>query len=98
MEEDRVEDNTVNPPAVLSVNPPPSPPSVGEGSREETIQSDEKDIPATIPGLSEMMNEWQISGVPEDQQFFSTSVRYLHYISCIVITGRSHNKLTRPFL
>ena len=85
MEEDRVEDsvedNTVDPPAVLSVNPPPSPPSVGEGSREEMIQSDEKTVPATIPGLSEMMNEWQISGVPEDQQFFSTSVRY---ISCIV--------------
>ena len=30
--------------------------------------------PPTIPGLSEMIDEWQIAGMPEESQFFSTEV------------------------
>ena len=33
-----------------------------------------RETPQTIPGLNEMLNEWQISGLPEEQTFFSTEV------------------------
>ena len=30
--------------------------------------------PPIVPGLSEMINEWQIAGTPEESQFFATEV------------------------
>ena len=30
--------------------------------------------PPTVPGLSKMIDEWQIAGTPEESQFFSTEV------------------------
>lgn len=73
----------VSTPPVLSVSSSSSPPS--EGATGTTSSSSPRDTrsslsesqrgaPATIPGLTEMLNEWQISGIPEEQQFFATSV------------------------
>lgn len=76
---------TTTTPAVLNINPPPSSSdgATGGGERvttsttnteETSLSESQRATPPTIPGLTEMLNEWQISGVPEEQQFFSTSV------------------------
>ena len=74
-------DTATDPPAVLNVNlNPPSPPSSRSTAESTSTTREEMDkdtpstTPATIPGLNEMINEWQISGIPEEEQFFSTNV------------------------
>ena len=67
-------DAATDPPAVLNVNPPSPPSSRTETTTREEMDTGRPDVSATIPGLSEMINEWQISGIPEEEQFFSTNV------------------------
>ena len=47
-------------------------PTVDAAKKEE--REEDKEVPPTVPGLSEMLNEWQLGGIPEDKQFFSTQV------------------------
>ena len=74
------EETGIDPPAVLNVNSPSPPDSSSTATDRprgvhEEFQPSEREVPATIPGLSEMINEWQISSIPEEKQFFSTNVR-----------------------
>ena len=76
--EDTSPDTNVTPP-VLDVS---SSNSTAEGAtaaaNNETTDEKEtsvrKPVAETIPGLNSMMSEWQVSSLPEYQQFFSTEV------------------------
>ena len=69
-------------PPVLNVNPSPpielnqiSPQNGVDESDEDTNEvSQPRNIPPTIPGLGRMIDEWQLTGVSEELQFFSTNV------------------------
>ena len=69
-------------PPVLNVNPSP-PVELNQISPQNGVDDSESDtnevpqprnIPETIPGLNRMLEEWQLTGVSEEQQFFSTNV------------------------
>ena len=71
--------NTEEPPVL----PPDSPPlktaaAADAGSEATTAEAsaseDRAKVPPTVPGLTEMLNEWQIAGTPEEKQFFSVQV------------------------
>ena len=46
-----------------------------EGSDDDKETSVRKPVAETIPGLNSMISEWQVSSLPEHEQFFSTGVR-----------------------
>ena len=55
----------------------PSPPVLDVSDVNDSIVSSQRPVSATgpqIPGLNEMVNEWQISHISEEKQFFSTEV------------------------
>lgn len=72
---------TTDPPSlpVLDVSANQSSPETRSAHAQNSLEGGQgppvpRETPQTIPGLNEMLNEWQISGVPEEQTFFSTEV------------------------
>lgn len=75
---DNFEEPPVLPPDSPLSGTPPAEDTDNQATAAEPNASEkdkkEKVVPPTVPGLSEMLNEWQISGTPEERQFFSVQV------------------------
>lgn len=75
MSDSEVTEETTQPPVLGTASAVPETNGLEDSDEPKPKPAPERDVQDTVPGLTSMLNQWEIRGVPEERTFFSNDVR-----------------------